>query len=60
MVKNFTPGSSNPLFFPNQLQTALLQLWRHVTHGQCCEPAIMSAWGHWDPRPQAHAWALVF
>lgn len=58
MRKNFTPGSFKPLFFPNQFQTALLQLWLYVTHGQYYyEPAVMSAQGHWDPTPQAHTCA---
>lgn len=61
MGKNFTPGSLKPLFFPNQLQTAPLQLWRHVTRGQCYyEPAVMSAQGYWDPKPQACTRAYFF
>lgn len=61
MRRNFTPGSFKPLFFHNQLQTTLLRLWLHMTHGQCYyEPAVMSALGHWDPTPQARARAYFF
>lgn len=60
---DFTPGTSKPRLFPNQLQAALLLLWLHiyVTHGQCYyESAVMSERGHWDSRPQAQICVLFF